>query len=353
MCDAQTLGALRSAKFHVTTLLPKTFSMWNELAEQALGSGMEWEEVERREGRTKKDPERVQRGCVLPCKMKLEKEEDGKKVQWEEPFRAVVMESSELKRTQAETQAEQVEKQRKKLEQQIAEAGRREYAHPEVAAEAAEQWKKGHKSPWWRLRAEVVSEVKRLRRGRRGRPKAGEGTPEVTVYRMRITVEAHEEARQEAARRHGLYILMSSHTEYTAAAIWADYRGQQEVERGFRWLKAPGQLAPVFLHTPSRVAALGFVFTLALLLYRLMQWQLRSNLEKTNTTIPGHHGRPTQKPTMAFVMNYFRNINVVHMETNAGNIRVVVGLLDIHHQVMKLLGVPPEVYSGNRMPQNK
>jgi hypothetical protein len=71
-------------------------------------------------------------------------------------------------------------------------------------------------------------------------------------------------------------------------------------------------------------------------------------LEKTHTTIPGHHGKPTQKPTLAQVMKYFDNINVVYTNTEFGKRRDVVGLLPIHHLIMKLLDVSPEVYFGIR-----
>jgi hypothetical protein len=36
VCDAKTLGALRQAQFHVTTLMPKTFGLWEELVQQSL-----------------------------------------------------------------------------------------------------------------------------------------------------------------------------------------------------------------------------------------------------------------------------------------------------------------------------
>ena len=355
VCDAKTLGALRNVGFQVTTLLPKTFTLWEELVEQALGQPQKWEEVMRRVGRTKKDAEVVYRGCELPCTMKLEREEDqeGQKVriQWEEPFRAVVVHSSELERTQAQAQARRIERERAHAERKMEREAKREYATEQEAQQGAQRWSQSQKLEYWTIHTEVRSESKSVKRGRPGRPKAGEVAPQVTVYRVVYRMQADEAGRQQAARKHGLYVLVTSQLEATAKQVWTDYRGQQEVEGGFRWLKAPGQIAPIFLHTPSRVAAMGFVFTVALLLYRLMQWQLRGNLEKTGATIPGHHGQPTQKPTMAQVINYFRNINVVHIGDGLGRVRIVVGLLPIHHQIMKLLNIKADIYTGARMPQ--
>jgi transposase len=285
--------------------------------------------------------------------MKLEREEkkDLQKVpvRWEEPFKAVVMHSSEMERTQAQGQARTIEKERVQGERQAAQEAKREYATEQEAQQGAQRWLQGQRFQYWTFQTEIKAESKSVTRGRRGRPKAGEAPPPVeTVYRVHYRMQAHEAARKQAARQHGLYILVTSQVEASAKQVWADYRGQKEVEGGFRWLKAPGQIAPLFLHTPSRVEALGMVFTLALLLYRLMQWQLRSNLEKTHTTIPGHHGKPTQKPTLAQAMKYFDNINVVYTNTEFGKRRDVVGLLPIHHLIMKLLDVSPEVYFGIR-----
>jgi transposase len=387
VCDAKTLGALRNAGFHVTTLLPKTYSLWGELVQQALAQPQQWEEVVRRAGRTSKDAEVVHRGCVLPCTMKLEREQDKDEqkgqdkgeqkgqdkgeqkgqdkgeqkgqdkgeqkgqVQWEEPFRAVVVHSSELERTQGQAQVRQIERERVQGERQMAQQAKREYSTEQEAQQGAQRWLQEQKVQYWTYHTEVRAENKSLKRGRRGRPKAGEEPPQVTVYRVHCWMQADEAARQQAARQHGIYILVTSHLDASAVQVWTDYRGQKEVEGGFRWLKAPGQIAPIFLHTPSRVAAMGMVFTVALLLYRLMQWQLRSNLEKTGATIPGHHGQPTQKPTMAQAMNYFNNIYVIHIETKYDKSRVLVGLSQIHYHIMELLDISPEIYGGSRMPQ--
>jgi transposase len=71
------------------------------------------------------------------------------------------------------------------------------------------------------------------------------------------------------------------------------YREKNVVEEGSYWVWSPGQVAPVFLRTPTRIAALGLVFMIALATYRLMQRQARKSLQEREETIAGHHGRPT------------------------------------------------------------
>jgi transposase len=58
-----------------------------------------------------------------------------------------------------------------------------------------------------------------------------------------------------------------------------EYKAQQGVERGFRFLKDPLFFADsIFLKSPKRIAALGMIMALCLLVYNLGQRQLRARL---------------------------------------------------------------------------
>lgn len=77
------------------------------------------------------------------------------------------------------------------------------------------------------------------------------------------------------------------------------YKGQQAVERGFRFLKDPMFLTDsVFLKSPQRIEALSLIMGLCLLVYSLGQRQLRSKLQRREATVPNQLGRPTQRPTL-------------------------------------------------------
>jgi hypothetical protein len=60
------------------------------------------------------------------------------------------------------------------------------------------------------------------------------------------------------------------------AAILEAYHDQHStVEQGFRWIKNPAASAPVWLEKPERIAALAMLTVLGLLVYTLMQRQVR------------------------------------------------------------------------------
>lgn len=167
------------------------------------------------------------------------------------------------------------------------------------------------------------------------------------AHRVEITIEDDLPAQAEESERQGLFILVTSRPideSYAAPRVLQDYQGQDVVEAGFRWLKGPGQVAPMLLHTPARIEALSFLFTVTLLLYRLLQREIRRAMEPTEETIPGPNRVPTQRPTTAALMRRFVDVYQVSMVTEAGTRTWLSGWLPLHQQVLHWLDLPPDLY---------
>lgn len=84
------------------------------------------------------------------------------------------------------------------------------------------------------------------------------------------------------AKADGWYALITNRDPATAdaAAVFLAYKGQPRVERRYSELKGPLAVAPVFLHGNRRIAALLHVLMLALLVYSLIERQVRRTLER-------------------------------------------------------------------------
>jgi hypothetical protein len=109
----------------------------------------------------------------------------------------------------------------------------------------------------------------------------------------------------------------------SAADALREYKAQQGVERGFRFLKDPLFFADsVFLKSPKRIAALGMIMALCLLLYNLGQRQLRQALAQQDETIPNQLGKPTSSPTLRWVFQCFMAVHLVVFQ----GVRQVVNL---------------------------
>lgn len=84
------------------------------------------------------------------------------------------------------------------------------------------------------------------------------------------------------AKADGWYALITNQdpAEADAASVLLAYKGQPKVERRYHELKGPLAVAPVFLHGNKRIAALLHVLMLALLVYSLIERQVRHALQR-------------------------------------------------------------------------
>jgi hypothetical protein len=82
------------------------------------------------------------------------------------------------------------------------------------------------------------------------------------------------------------------------------------VEPGFRWIKNPAAIAPVWLEKPERIAALAMLTVLGLLVYNVIQRQVRLYLLTHDEQLPGNKGL-TAIPTAAVVLALFAQVALV------------------------------------------
>ncbi len=101
------------------------------------------------------------------------------------------------------------------------------------------------------------------------------------------------------------------HTELVRLAI---------ILNGLGFVSAPLYLkdplffaSSVFLKSPKRIAALGMIMALCLLIYNLGQRQLRQALAQNGETIPNQLSKPTAFPTLRWVFQCFMAVHFLVM----------------------------------------
>lgn len=129
------------------------------------------------------------------------------------------------------------------------------------------------------------------------------------------------------------------------------YREQHIIEghTGFRWIKGPAAVAPVFLKTPSRVAALGLVLILALMVRNYIEWAVRTALANAEEALPNLNGQPTRKPSTENIFYFFRDVRIVRVGLG-GDVRhrELEGLRPEARRVLELLGWPAAIFTTER-----
>ena len=79
----------------------------------------------------------------------------------------------------------------------------------------------------------------------------------------------------------------------TDAEILQAYQEQHiTVEPGFRWIKNPAAISPVWLENPERIAALAMRTGVGVVVYAVIQQQVRLYLRDYDRQIPGTKARP-------------------------------------------------------------
>jgi len=197
----------------------------------------------------------------------------------------------------------------KKVNKALIRLNNREFACEADALTEAERWIQT--CPYHEF--ESVSVVTRQKRapGLRGRPKKDEVTR--TVYLLAARVRPNEAAWAEDQNALGRFVLATNDLNLSAEDLLAQYKNQDVVERGFRFLKDSSfAISDIFLKKVGRIEALGMMMTLMLAVYSLGEHRLRERLAKRGMTVPNQVGKPTAKPTFKWVMTFFDGVVESH-----------------------------------------
>ena len=194
-------------------------------------------------------------------------------------------------------------------------------------------------------RVEAVRVPKK--RTRRGRPPKAEA-PQVEV-RYRLAV--HPEALIPSEDAQGWTVLATTvpPEACTDAEMLQAYQEQHiTVEPGFRWIKNPAAISPVWLEKPERIAALAMLTVVGLLVYAVIQRQVRLYLRDHNQHAPGNKG-PTTAPTAAVIFALFAPVMLVQFAVDNAARFQAHGLQDQHLLVCDAVGIDPAWYQDPAM----
>lgn len=143
--------------------------------------------------------------------------------------------------------------------------------------------------------------------------------------------------QQRIKEESGYFILATNKLTLSPQELLEQYKSQQRVERGFRFLKSPEFLSDsFFLKKPERINAMLMVMTLCLMVYTSLEYKIRKELKQQDKTFPNQLGKPVQNPTARWVFECFFAIHVLRLNQTQ---KMVLGLNDRHRIILELLGI--------------
>jgi transposase len=204
-------------------------------------------------------------------------------------------------------------------------------AHDALAA-LAKRWQ------YHRVESSHLTEHKRY--AGKGRP-----TPRTPLKASEWQIQAHVHADDEAIERDkqtkACYVLGTNidASELSDAEVITAYKGQSQVEGGFRFLKDPlFFVSSLFVKKPSRIEGLLMVMTLALLVYSVAQRRLRAQLVTHQETVPNQINQPTASPTLRWVFQLLEGIHRVRVTVQGQAHDLIEGLNEVQVKILRLFG---------------
>lgn len=147
-----------------------------------------------------------------------------------------------------------------------------------------------------------------------GQPRTKGRKADIEGYQIKATLQIKPETTAMLTRQRSRFILATNQrdaTQWPAQRLLEEYKQQQKVERGFRFLKDPLFFtSSIFVKSPQRIEALALIMVLTLLVYTLAERKLRLELEQQHKTVLDQRKRPTATPTFRWIMQKFHGIHL-------------------------------------------
>ena len=359
LVDGQTLGQLLSAGFHFVSLLPDSYAQraeliadaWEEQPDAAL-----WPLLGSHPGRLKSDPPTLYRGRSVeaPFPVLLHRaaadggEGPSEGVPSVETMRFLVVHSDALAALFDAQLDGRLASERESVVTAVARVNRK------PASCQSDAMRTGAKAiPRLRFhtaQVSVHSEERRQKRTARGRPRTGDEAPTETVWIVDAAVALDPAAVLRERRHSSCFPLMTDHLDtpgWDDARILAEYRHQGIVEgvTGFRWLKGPAAVSPMFLKTPTRMRALGLVMILALTVRNYWQFAMRGAARTAGEKIMHPFTkRPVTNLTAEMAMEHFGGMQTLRLRLDGVWHRATRKVPETGAQILRYLGVSEAVF---------
>jgi transposase len=341
VCAGETLAVAAGHRVRFVPWVPQTVGLRQELvgSPELRALPLLWEQPGRRTGPSERDHGA---SVVRPSHWKTAAGEVH-----EVPVRLFVVESTQRATAKAPRLAAAQPGERATLAPLQQQWPRRAFAWEADARQAATLCRRELALHSHHLACTIASEWVPAKRATRGRPSKEASRPQRQIWRGVWPVQEATEAIKRRAQREGRFVLATNvlDAQHLSAAdrLRAD-KGQPAVELSCKWAKNPAAIAPIFLEPPPRIVALGCVSWIALLVYTLVERQVRKGLAERGETLPDRPA-PSSRPTARTVFPLRRNIAVVILQWTGGSQRQVTMLNGHQLQVIRLLGDAPSIYT--------
>ena len=256
-------------------------------------------------------------------------------------YRAVVIHSSAHDKRRQKRIERELKKAYTELSKKIKEISKQEFFCRADALKAAEEIQKGS-SVFFKPEMQIVE----IPKYRRGRPKKdGSKTLETMMYGVSgniVETQAVEELKKET----GCFVLLSNvpvngQKGYNSYDILRTYKDQYGIEQNFGFIKNTPIVNCIFLKKAERIEVLGLVLLLSLLIWRLIEYNMRRYAKDNKRDLPGWVKRRTYKPTAFMLMTSFQYLMILKIGKHR---RLNRPLTQNQREYLRALGLNEQIF---------
>ena len=200
----------------------------------------------------------------------------------------------------------------------------------------------------------IAREQETYRQARRGRPNQKTKYVRDVAVHFDLEFETNLERICQDRLSDGVSPLVSNDLTKSEKELLCAYKNQPKIEKRFSQLKTDFAVAPVHLHSPTRIVAFLCIYFFALLVESLLERELRRQMAHSKIkALPLYpEGRPCRQPTARRVFDLFDNVqrHTLSIEGQSPT-ELVTEFSPLQRKLLKLLRLPHQEY-GRRASAN-
>jgi len=188
--------------------------------------------------------------------------------------------------------------------------------------------------------------INRIETKRRGRPSKDPEKNQPTIsYSLSMSMTRDEARIKRHLDRESLFVLASTKLTMPAEEILKEYKTQSAVERKFQFMKSPQFISSLYLDSPRRIEALGYLLMILMLLLSVSEFVVRRELKKENKTIIGPGKKVMSRPSLIAIYRVFYSVVTSTVTINGKMHRGLnKPLKENVSTILRYLGIPENIY---------
>jgi transposase len=260
----------------------------------------------------------------------------------EKEYRALVIQTDHLDKRRTNGIETTKAKKKKLVEKEIKSAEKVTYHCLDDATKALQIISVKKKSGYWNIKGNIeIIEVHAPGRV----PKTGSRKIVDTKYKLLLAPDENFDYYKAQLKMAGCFVMICNIPPERMAAreVLKTYKEQYGVEQNFSFLKEPLIANDTFLKKPSRIDALTFILLVSLMIWNLIQRELRNSAEVRNGELNDLNKRPTSRPTGYLMMSQLSGIIILRH----GNQRLLTrdGIRPQGLKYLKAMGFDERIYT--------